>query len=174
MNEEEREGGTLEHVFHKMEDAVGGLAGRAGAAMTEHAEDFVRAAAVSDMYEIEASELALRRTRSPEIREAAEKMIADHTDSIGKLQDAMPPELAESVPRALDQRRKTMLLHLLEAEDADFENMYLDHQVAAHKEAVTLMRHFSDHGDDAGLRSFAREVAPIIERHLKKMQALAG
>ncbi len=170
---EEREGGALEHALHKMEDVVGGWAGKGSAAMTDRAEDFIESAAMSDMYEIEAGRLALDRARSPDVREVAQKMIDDHTESSAKLEASLTPELRSAVPAGLNSRRESMLQHLREAEDAMFDKTYLDQQRMAHEEAVTLMHHFRDNGDNASLRNFAADVSPVIEGHLERIKQLA-
>ena len=78
---EERESGSLERSLHRLEDMAVGLSGRTGAVMTDRAEDFVHSAAVGDMFEIEASMLALQRSQSENIRDFARQMIDDHSAS---------------------------------------------------------------------------------------------
>lgn len=171
---EEREGGALEHGLHKLEDIAGGLVGQAGAAMTDRAEDFVHRASVSDRFEIEASKLALQRAQSGQVRDFAQQMIEDHTAISGKLEASLTPELRTLVQMELDNRRQTMLDHLREAETIRFDKTYLDQQRLAHQEALTLMHHFRDKGDNPALRHFAAETAPMIEMHLKHVKDLVA
>lgn len=171
--EEEREGGALERVTHTTEDIFSGIIGRVGAAMTDRAEDFVQSAAVSDMYEIEAGRLAFRRARSSAVRDAARQMVDDHVESNIQLEGALRQDLRHAVPSALDKRRKAMLEHLRQTGEKDFDKTYVDQQIMAHKEAIALMHHFRENGDNDALRRYAAEISPIIEGHLETMNELA-
>lgn len=75
------------------------------------------------------------------------------------------------LPLELDTRRSTMIDHLRKAPDDAFDGHYLDQQVAAHKETLSLMRSYRDGGDDERLKQFARESAPMIESHLERVEA---
>ena len=171
----EHEAGALKHALNRTMDVVGGVVGQASASMATSAEVFAPNAAMSDMYEIEAGRIAQERGRAPEVREAGEKMIRDHTDSTAKLKEAVVrSDMVElsALPTQLDARRSGMIDHLREAPAESFDATYIDQQVAAHEEAVTMMHRFRDSGDCPILRGFASEVSPIIEGHLEHMQQL--
>lgn len=168
---------TLRHTMDKATDAVGGMVGRAEAqtAGSHSAAAFVENAAIGDKYEIEAARIALRRSRSAQIHEAARQMIADHTTSTHQLRSALRMNETKGVPHppgSLDSRRQTMIEHLEKAPDGDFDSTYLDQQVLAHKETHDLMSGFAHGGDNPQLRSFALGTAPVVARHLKKMESL--
>ncbi|MEQ8411237.1 MAG: DUF4142 domain-containing protein [Erythrobacter sp.] len=170
-----QEAGGVKHTLNKAVDAAGGMVGQADAATTSKADQFAQSAAISDMYEIESSRIALDRTQNPSVREAAQKMIDDHTDSSAKLETAVrqsPKVKPSAVPNEPDKRRETMLDHLREAPADEFDRTYLKQQVMAHEEATRLMHNFRDEGDCQVLRSFATEVSPIIEGHLDHMKRL--
>ena len=171
----EHEASSLKHALNKTMDAVGGMVGQTSAAMASSAKMFAPNAAISDMYEIEAGRIAQERGRAPEVREAGEKMIRDHTESTTKLKEAVgrsgKVQLSE-LPTQLDARRSGMIDHLREAPDDKFDATYIDQQVAAHKEAVTMMHTFRKEGDCPILRGFAEEVSPVIESHLERMKQL--
>ena len=170
-----QEAGGIKHTLNKAVDTAGGLVGQASASTTDKAPDFVESAAISDMYEIESSRIALDRTRNPTVREAAKKMIDDHTESSAKLDTAVqqsPKVEAADVPDKLDKRRANMIDHLREAPGDEFDRTYLKQQVMAHEEATKLMHTYRDEGDCQVLRSFATEVSPVIDGHLDHMKRL--
>lgn len=171
---EEHDHGALEFAMHRIEDAASGISGRVSAAMTDRAEDFVQSAAVGDMYEIKASWMALDRASSDAVRDLARRMIAEHTESSNRLEAMLPAELRNAIPSELDRRRQMMLRHLREAKDHNFDRTYLDQQRIAHQEAVMLMHHFRDHGDNPELREFAADISPIIESHLEHITEMAA
>jgi putative membrane protein len=156
-------------------DTVGGLAGKTAAALTTRPDAFVHSAAIGDMYEIEAGRIARERGQSSEVRAVAENMIEDHSQSTAKLLQAVAESshvTAADVPAELDMRRQQMLAHLREAPDDRFDRTYIDQQVLAHEETVTLMHHYRREGDCPVLAGFADEVSPTIERHLQHMRLL--
>jgi putative membrane protein len=171
---EERDVGGLEYAMHRIEDAAAGLSGRVTAAMTDRAQDFVQSATVTDLFEIKSSWVALERASSDDVRDLARRMLAEHTESSTKLEAMLPDELKAAVPSDLDRRRNMMLRHLRESKPENFDRVYLDQQRIAHQEAVMLMHHFRDHGDNAELRDFAADISPIIESHLEHITAMAA
>jgi putative membrane protein len=160
--------GEIKNTIDKVTDTIGGTVGKMGASATTSADGFVENAAIGDMYEIAAGRLALQRARNDHVRHMAGMMIVDHTTSTHHLQAA----LHRGPPAEPDTRRATMLKHLQDAPDDDFDTTYVDQQVLAHEETVSLMRSYSEGGDNPQLRSLALSTLPVVERHLQKMKEL--
>jgi putative membrane protein len=172
---QEQKHGTVRHTFDKLQDVVGGMIGRMSASTVSSANAFIEKASLSDMYEIQAANVALRRTKSPDIMQLAKRMITDHTASTHNLQAALEMRETRGVmgpPAKLDARHRTMIDHLEAAPDDSFDSTYLDQQVLAHEEALTLLVHFRDNGDNPQLRSCAESFAPVVYRHLQHCKAL--
>lgn len=167
--------GTLRHAADKVQDTLGGMAGRFKAQTlgSQSGDAFAKSAAIGDMYEIAAADVALSRARSDEVRVVARKMIDDHTTSTHQLRSAM--RMSETsdlspLPKQMDARRRKLVDHLESAPDDAFDEAYLDQQVLAHQETVDLMTGYAEAGDNWQLRSFAQGTAPVVQRHLKKMK----
>jgi putative membrane protein len=172
---QEHKHGSVRNTFDKLQDAVGGMMGRMSASMVSSANAFVEKAALSDRYEIEAARVALRRTKSPDLVQLAKTMVADHTASTHNLQAALEMQETRGVmgpPAELDARHRTMIEHLEAAPDDQFDSTYIDQQVLAHEEALALLVHFRDQGDNPQLRSCAGAFAPVVYRHLQHCKAL--
>ena len=100
-------------------------------------------------------------------------MIDDHQESSRGLKQALAETAVSLVPPAeLDMRRRIMADHLRQESTDKFDATYLDQQLAAHREAVTLMHSYRDTGDDERLRRHAAETAPIFEDHLERIRSL--
>lgn len=157
------------------ENATAGAVGAVSAATTTTAGGFVTAAATSDMYEIQAAKLAQQTSTNPAVKKFAARMIKDHTASSDKLKALLAKGgINATLPTDLDERRKGMLDNLAKAKPADFDKMYADQQMAAHDEAVTLLKGFVDHGDNADLKAFATSILPTVQEHeamAKQIQA---
>lgn len=166
------ENGFLDKTLHAAQDKAGELLGRAHAAVTTSAQDFVAGTAICDLYEIEAGRIAQARATSEGVRQAGGRMVKDHIASSRKLRE----ELAAghlTIPASLDSRRAKLIEELREAPGDRFDQIWLDQQRAAHRESVTLMRRYRKEGDDPGLRRFAGEALPIIESHLAHVETLS-
>lgn len=173
--QQQQRGGMFKNFFGKVTDALGGAMGQVSASMAVTADRFVENAAIGDLYEITAAEIALRRSASEDVRTIAREMIEDHTTSRHQLQAALESSEARGVappPRTLDSRRQTMVKHLEEAPDDAFDSTYVDQQVLAHEETATLMRSYRDGGDNPQLQSYAAGTAPVVERHLDHVKQL--
>ncbi|MEQ7155241.1 DUF4142 domain-containing protein [Brevundimonas aurifodinae] len=134
---------------------------------------YVPNAAMGDMYEIQAAEIAMERTQNAQVRELAQMIMTDHRAASEKM-TALAPQAAPNVtlPTELDERRQGLIDNLRTADAAAFDQVYLDQQVAAHQEALTLHRGFADNTDAPQLATHAREVVPKIEMHLERARAL--
>jgi putative membrane protein len=160
-------------AVNKAEDATGAAVG-ATSANTLGSHDtgaFVSNASQTDMYEIQAAQIAEKRSKTPDVKAFAKMMIKDHTatsKALGPLAQA-----AGQTPAAdLDNRRKGFIDHLNAASDADFDKTYIDQQVSVHKEALDLMTGYAKDGSDAGLKDAAGKTAPTVQTHLDKATAI--
>lgn len=137
------------------------------------AAGFVGRAALSDMYEIESSRLALQRSQSQEVKRYAQMMIDAHTGTTRQVAEIIRTgNLQITSPASLDRAGSDRIADLRSASDADFDDRYIDQQTAAHQSTLALMRDYAGSGDNAALQAFARATAPTIEEHLRMVQAL--
>jgi putative membrane protein len=150
------------------EDAAAAATGAAAAPVAAATTSgFVTAAAISDMYEIAAAKIARQKATDPAVKSFAAKMIHDHTQSTEGLKKALAAgSVVASPPADINQRRKGMIDNLQKAAPGDFDKTYLSQQVAAHDEAASLFKGYSDHGDTDVLKAFATKTTPTIQEHL--------
>lgn len=133
--------------------------------------NFVEKASLSDMYEIEASKIALERSKVQAVKDYAQAMIDAHTASSTELKPLAAGALV-TPPTELDNHFMGQLDQLRNASVEDFDDNYIDQQTEAHENTLSLMRDFSENGKDAGLQAFAQKMAPIVEGHLTQIKAL--
>jgi putative membrane protein len=134
--------------------------------------DFVKEVAVSDIFEIESSKLAVEK--SDEATKAfANQMITDHTKTSAELKTEAGTDPTIPVPIALDSSHQSKLdrLRSLNA-GADFTKQYRNDQVSAHKEAISLFERYGKGGDSDKLKSWALTALPALQHHLEMAQAL--
>lgn len=137
------------------------------------AEEFMMMAAMSDMFEIESSELALENAQSEDVKEFAQMMISDHTANTQKLMQTVEAGGGEmQKPEELDDRHQAMIDQLEGASGDAFDAAYIDAQVQAHQEAVALMSSYAENGDNESLKEFASEALPVVQSHLEMVQKM--
>ena len=159
-----------------VQDAAAGAVGAAsGVTASSSASSYVPAAAIADMYEVQAGAIAERRAKSAEVKAFARMMVADHTQSTSALKAAVQSAgLTIAPPAGLDERRKGMLDDLKAAGDADFDLAYLHQQLAAHIEALELHSGYADHGDNPTLKAAAAKIVPVVQHHLDEVKRIGG
>jgi putative membrane protein len=133
--------------------------------------DFVKEAAISDMFEIQSSQLAAQRANEP-TKAFAAQMITDHQKTSNELKSIVQSGKADaSIPSDLDSSHQKML-DKLKGLNGDFTKQYDKDQVSAHKDAVSLFKRYAKGGDDAALKDWAGKTLPDLERHLEMAQNL--
>lgn len=139
------------------------------------AEQFVAAAVPSNLFEIQSSELALQNATSAPVKQFAQQMIADHTAAGERLQAVLAQSGAtDAPPMSLDPPHEAMMTQLQNASGESFDITYINLQLQAHEEAVSLFSAYASSGDDQALRAFAAETLPVLQHHLSEILALAG
>jgi putative membrane protein len=139
------------------------------AAATATTPDFVDAAAGTDMFEIQAAKLAEKRSKNPDVKAFAAMMIHDHTQSTAALKAAIKASGATvSLPSDLPADKKAKLDELSSAAPADFDKAYMQSQVLAHQDALTVMKAYGANGDSPQIKDFANQTAVVVQTHLDK------
>jgi putative membrane protein len=158
--------GSRNETVSATKDAVAGAVGTISAELTTSTKGFVDDAAVSDMYEVQAGQIALMRAKSPDVKMFAQKMIDDHTKSTNQLKTILAKDSPNFMPpMQLDSRREGLLNDLKGAKDEDFEGRYIAQQVNGHDEAVILIRGYASSGDNPDIKTFAMDILPTVQMH---------
>jgi putative membrane protein len=166
--------GTSNDTMSAVKDTAGHAVGVVSAEMTTKLQDFVNAAAVSDMYEVEAGKIAEERAHNSKVKAFGEHMVTAHTETTDKLKSTLASINSNVAPPAhLDDRRQGMIDELRGAKDADFDARYLAQQVDAHKEALILMQGYAKSGDTPAVRKLAAKTVSLVQSHLNMAEHLA-
>jgi putative membrane protein len=155
------------------QDAVGAAVGQTSAATlgSHDTGAFVSNASQSDMYEIEAAKIAATRAKNADVKAFAKSMVIDHTAMMNQMKPLVTAAGQKPADK-LDERRQGFIDNLKSASAADFDKTYIDQQVSAHGEALTLMQGYADAGGDAGLKAGAAKAIPKVQAHLDKAKAI--
>lgn len=157
----------------KAQDMAAGPVGQTSAATmgANMQSAYIPSAAMGDMYEIQSADIALEKSQNDQVRELAQMIKTDHTAAANAMKAMLPQAAPDAtVPTELDERRQGLIDNLRSASADSFDMAYIDQQIAAHNEALTLHRGFSD--QDSPLAAHARSVVPKIEAHLRMAEQI--
>ena len=140
-------------------------------AATEH---FVKNAVIGGKFEIESSEIALDMSDNAEIKAFAKQMIADHKKADMKLKETVQSGKLDTslTDQPLDAKHQAVIDALKAEDKTAFDAAYVKAQKDAHKETIDLFEGYAEKGDNAPLKSFAKETLPTLEMHEKHVNAL--
>ncbi|AOX20195.1 DUF4142 domain-containing protein [Kozakia baliensis] len=131
------------------------------------ASEFVHNVAISDMFEIQSSKLALQEHVSPKVASFANRMVTDHTNTSSELKSlVMSANIQAEVPQALDSKHQELLDKLRTLHGKKFEAQYREDQIDGHQEAVSLFHRYGSDGDNVALKQWAGKTEPALRHHL--------
>ena len=145
----------------------------APAAAVTDPQQFADMAASSNMFEIQSSELALEMSQNEEVRAFAEQMIADHTLAGEDMMEAAELD-GITPPSEMNEQHQSQYDALASADEAAFDQGYIEAQVMAHEEAVGLFEGFSTEGEESAMRDFAVQTLPTLQMHLEHVREMSG
>jgi putative membrane protein len=136
--------------------------------------DFVKEAAISDMFEIQSSQLAQERGNASE-KPFAAMMIKDHQKTSDDIKAMVSSgDVKAELPTALDSSHQSSLDKLKSLKGSDFSSRYSNDQVSGHKDAVSLFERYAKGGENAKLKDWADKTPPTLRHHLEMAQDLAA
>lgn len=126
--------------------------------------DFMNTASQANMAEIAAGKLASQKSKTKDVRQFADSMVADHTVAQKELSD-----LAEKEHVSLIQSPDTEHEHSVEQLNTmagrQFDSAYMNLQLMDHQVAVQLFQQESQTGRDSLARTYAAKYLPKLRHH---------
>jgi len=155
------------------------IAGVSTAALAAEAEDsppapsvFVEKAAQDGMTEVELGKVALAKSQNAEIRDFAQRMVADHGKANLELA-ALAKQKGIVAPKRLDAEHLAMVQEFEGKDGAGFDADYSRHMNMDHTKAIALFEAASK-SDDPDFAGFARKTLPTLQEHKKLAGQLPG
>jgi putative membrane protein len=143
------------------------------AAGTPSTQDFVNKVAISDMFEIQSSQLALAKQADADTKPFAEKMVQDHQKTSSELKALVDGgKVKATLPSSLDTQHQKMLDEMKAKNGKDFDASYDQTQVKAHQDAVALFDAYAKGGDNSELKGWASRTLPHLREHLSMAEKL--
>ena len=134
---------------------------------------FISKAAQSDMTEIKTSQLALSRSQDPQVRQFAQQMIQQHTESSNKLKP-LAYRKGVALPKDLGAENQALLTQLTKLSGTQFNQAYMNGQAKAHAKTKSVFQSELQKGQDGEVKAFASQVLPIVSAHLQMAQKMVA
>jgi putative membrane protein len=135
-------------------------------------KEFVMKASAAGLAEVNLSNLALLRARSPAVKEFAQHMVAAHTQ-VNRQLLGLANEQGLAGAKTMDEEHLKLFEKLSKQEGADFDRTYIDAMVKDHEAAVKLFETESKDGRNEALKAWAGKTLERLKMHLKEAQDAA-
>ncbi|SBW12189.1 exported hypothetical protein [uncultured Alphaproteobacteria bacterium] len=142
----------------------------AAPARAADAQELVDRAAVGDMFEVQASRMALHLSRDDAVRDFARRTIVETNEAMVALKRTADAA-GLAFPERVDGERGDRLQSLMKAGDG-FTPRYLQALEAERREVLQLFESYAAKGGDARVRTFARGALPDMRTRLATLRAL--
>jgi len=133
-------------------------------------QNFVRHAAIVNMFEIQTSELAANRSSNPFILEYAKEMAHEHSFAQEDLKMVATAK-GVSLPQELPAKMQKTIAKLSNLKGAAFDNAYQKIQRAGHEQTATKFKGQIFAGRDEDVQSFTVKTLPAVELHYRMLMA---
>lgn len=139
-------------------------------------EAFVSRATILSNFEIESSQLALKKSKSTAVRAFAKKAVDDHERMSDDLKQILDRTKIGSMIsfQQLDDEHQDKLEDLGHSAPSHFDEDYIDAQLVEHDNAITLFEDYESEGKNQELKTFAIKYLIVLKQHqsdLKKIES---
>ena len=144
--------------------APGAKSGAATAPLSAQDKNFMMSAAKGGAMEVHMGEMATKQGQSAEVKKLGSEMAAAHTKANNQLM-----ALANSRGVKLDTRHK-----MDQMSGANFDQQWLAQMEKDHMQMISEFQAEAKNGSDAELKSWAGNMVPTLQAHLKQVKAAQG
>lgn len=140
------------------------------AAQTTAAPQFVKMAGASDKFEIDSSNLVMS-SQDPKVRQFAQQMVTDHTNSTAQIKAAAASDHVRVAPPMLNAMQKSNIAKLRAAKGTARDKLYWQQQATSHQMALQLHQGYASNGDKPALKAAAAQIVPVVQGHIDMVKA---
>src|ERR1700759_1131167 len=138
--------------------------------VTPMAEDFVKEAGATDLFELASARLATQRG-DDNIKFFAEKMITDHTETTDALKELVSSgKVQAKIPAEMTTQQDLQIKRLESLQGPAFPKPDGIDQALTPRKAALLLHRYSMGGDNPALQAFAKKYLPAIQMHWQMTQ----
>lgn len=130
---------------------------------------FATEAASGGMMEVQLGQIA-QKSQDMEVKKFGAMMVADHNKANNELKSIAAGKNI-TLPDSMSNEDQRMVDELSKKSGKDFDKAYLDMMVNDHNEDIAAFRKEADQGSDQGVKLFASNTLPVLQKHLDASKA---
>jgi putative membrane protein len=119
-----------------------------------------------DRFEIQGGKLAMHKATTQKVRDLAETLVKDHTESLKESTD-LARKLGIKVPSEPSPTQQWELRAVSQFSGKDFDRWYSDLEVQDHKQDIQEAKDEVEKGCNPDVREDAKGEIPTLQKHLK-------
>lgn len=132
---------------------------------------FAAKAAIGGMAEVALGKMAAAKGTDSKVKDFGNMMVMDHGKANAELMSIAKSKNI-TLPAGLDAEHQAKSDSLSKLSGKDFDAAYVNDMIDGHKKTLALMQSEAANGKDADLKSFAAKTAPVVQKHLEKIQQI--
>lgn len=141
-----------------------------GAAMSQADQGYLVAMARANLAEVAAAKVALSKAHSDNVRQFAQRMVADHGQALRELQH-LASHKGVSLPTEPDQAHQRAIERLGGLSGDAFDRRYMAASgIREHRKTHQLLQRIQARASDPELKALAARMAPTVDQHLATLQ----
>lgn len=131
--------------------------------------EFVYDVVASNYGKIKLAELANQKASTPEIKEIAENLLADHTTCLNELK-TLAQAKAIAVPVEETDGARRNLENLADESNEEFEEEWAKEMIDMHDKDINKFEDRLEDTEDAELKTFISKTLPMLKAHREDLQ----
>ena len=137
----------------------------------QYDSEFMTKAASGGLLEVQLGQEVAQRAVTPQAKQFAQQMIADHTKSNAELK-ALAAKKNITLPTVLGNDQQQIYNEVLAKKGAQFDQKYVQEMIDDHKEDVKEYQEAATKAADADIKAFAAKNVPTLQGHLAMVQEI--
>ncbi len=137
------------------------------------AATFVQTAVATDIFEIDASRVALERSQNWHVKKLAQEIIDARSKAGGELQVALS-ETGIRPDTRLPADKAQAVAELRTVDATEFDRKYLQAATTAQAQALEVVEKYAEEGANPALKAVAEKKAPELRQQQAKAKALTS
>lgn len=138
---------------------------------SDHA--FVTKALEGGMAEVQLGELAQQKSQSQDVKQFAQKMVADHSQMGDKWLKPIAQQMGVSAPKGPSKKEKKLIEKLQGLNGTDFDTAYIQAMLKDHKDDLKEFQSEAQVAENPNLKQIAQQGSTIISQHLQIIEQIA-
>jgi putative membrane protein len=134
---------------------------------------FLTKAAEINLGEIELGKLAQQKGNNQAVKDFGQRMVEDHSKAETQLEPLAKQE-GVTLPKMAGSSVAHLRQQLSGESGAQFDEMYMKHMMAGHKQAIAAFEHEIEHGQNPAIKAYAEKCLPVIQDHIRIAEDVAG